>query len=109
MRRRLVHQSITALALSVIIAFAVHGSASAAGIGKPCGGRLGITCERGLFCDFRSGSCGAFDADGTCVRIPKVCARRIALRPVCGCNGETYPNNCQRQQAIVSKRRDGRC
>jgi hypothetical protein len=109
MRRRLVHQLIAASALGVVIALAVCGSATAAGLGKPCGGRLGIACNPGLFCDFHIGSCGRFQADGTCVRIPRFCARRMTFRPVCGCDGKTYPNNCQREQAITSKQHDGRC
>jgi hypothetical protein len=92
------------------IALAVAGNAAAAaGLGKPCGGRLGIGCVRGLFCDFQVGTCGNFLAEGTCVRIPRFCVRRAILRSVCGCNGQTYPSNCQRQQAIVSKQHDGRC
>ncbi len=102
-------QFAAALAFGVVIASSAGGSAAAASLGKVCGGRLGIACDRGLFCDFQAGTCGSFLAEGTCVRIPRFCARRIAFRPVCGCNGETYPNNCQRQQAIVSKRHDGRC
>jgi hypothetical protein len=107
--RHLVHQLLATLAVASSVAFAVAGSAAAAGLGKPCGGRLGIGCERGLFCDFRPGTCGSFLAEGTCVRIPRFCIQRGTLRPVCGCNGQTYGNNCQRQQAIVSKQHDGRC
>jgi hypothetical protein len=107
--RYLVYQLLAILALGSVIAFAGADSAAAAGLGKPCGGRLGIGCERGLFCDFQVGSCGSFLAEGTCVRIPRFCIQRATLRPVCGCNGQTYGNNCQRRQAIISKRHDGRC
>jgi hypothetical protein len=93
----------------LVIASMDGGGAAAAALGQPCGGRLGIGCIRGLFCDFRSGTCGADLAEGTCVRIPRFCARKVTLRPVCGCNGTTYPNDCQRRQAIVAKRHDGRC
>ena len=107
-RRGLV-QFVAALAFGVVIASLVGGNAPAASLGKVCGGRLGIGCDRGLFCDFQAGTCGSFLAEGTCVRIPRFCARKITFRPVCGCDGKTYPNNCQRQQAIVSKQHDGRC
>jgi hypothetical protein len=100
---------IAASALGVVIASLAGGGATAAGLGQVCGGRLGIGCDRGLFCDFQPGTCGSFLAEGTCVRVPRFCQRRLTFRPVCGCNGNTYPNDCQRRQAIVSKQHDGRC
>jgi hypothetical protein len=109
MRIYLISKSIAASALGIVMAAIISGSAPAAELGEICGGRLGIPCARGLFCDFRVGSCGSFDAEGTCVRVPRFCVRRLAFRPVCGCNGRTYPNNCQRRQAVVAKRHDGRC
>lgn len=109
MRSRLVHRLIAAPALGIVIAAGIAATAPAAGLGKPCGGRLGISCERGLFCDFPTGTCGSDLAEGTCVRVPRFCARKITIGPVCGCNGKTYPNNCQRRQAIVAKLHDGRC
>jgi hypothetical protein len=44
---------------------------------------------------------------GTCVRAPDVCAQ--IFLPVCGCNGKTYGNDCQRRAAKVSKAHDGAC
>jgi len=108
MRGTLVRPLIVA-ALAIVVTLADGGGAAAAGLGQPCGGRLGIGCTRGLFCDFHTGTCGANLAEGTCVRIPRLCAQRMTFRPVCGCNGKTYPNNCQRERAIVAKRHDGRC
>lgn len=109
MPRRLVHQLLAILMLGGSVALAVGSNAAAAGLGKPCGGRLGIGCERGLFCDFQVGTCGTLPAEGTCARIPRFCNRSVTFFAVCGCNGQTYPNNCQRRQAIISKRHDGRC
>jgi hypothetical protein len=97
------------IAASVVIASIDGGGAAAAGLGKFCGGRLGIACDRGLFCEFPTSTCGRANAEGTCVRVPRFCARKLTFRPVCGCNGKTYPNDCQRRQAIVAKRHDGRC
>jgi hypothetical protein len=33
----------------------------------------------------------------------------MAVLPVCGCNGKTYTNDCQRQLAGASKQSDGAC
>ncbi|MBX9773060.1 MAG: Kazal domain-containing protein [Xanthobacteraceae bacterium] len=110
MRSYRVYRLIAVAALALVVAsFDDGGGASAAGLGRFCGGRLGIACDRGLFCDFPAGTCGSDNAEGTCVTIRRFCARRLTFRPVCGCNGRTYPNDCQRRQAIVAKRHDGRC
>jgi hypothetical protein len=109
MRSLRVRHVIAAAALGLAIAAAVVGAAPAAGLGQPCGGRLGIGCERGLFCDFAVGTCGSDRAEGTCVRVPRFCAQNVTVRRVCGCNGKTYLNDCQRRQAITAKRRNGRC
>ena len=84
------------------------GGAAAAGLGKVCGGRLAIGCDRGLFCEFPSGTCGAANAEGTCVRSPRLCVQRIT-RPVCGCDGKTYRTDCHRRRAAVAEQRAGRC
>jgi hypothetical protein len=98
------------IAASALAAASMHGGgASAAGLGQVCGGRPNIGCERGLFCEFPAGTCGNANAEGTCVRSPRFCAQKLALRPVCGCDGKTYRNDCHRQRAAVARQRDGRC
>jgi hypothetical protein len=96
-----------ALGVATGLALLAPGGASAAGVGQFCGGIAGIKCDRGLFCEFGGGTCGTFDRGGTCARVPRFC--NFLYKPVCGCNGKTYSNDCVRERAKVSKRHDGRC
>ena len=101
-------QSIAALALAALAAAAfAPTAATAVGVGRTCGGIRGIQCDYGLFCDLRAGQCKGADIDGKCVRVPKVCTR--IFKPVCGCDGKTYGNDCDRQAAKVQKNHNGKC
>ena len=82
---------------------------SAAGAAKehdPCGGSAGVQCDAGLFCDV-TGPCDAETPPGVCVKVPVACPKE--RKPVCGCNGVTFANNCERQMQKIQKDHDGEC
>jgi len=83
------------------------GGKGGASAEKVCGTIAGITCASGWFCDFPSGMCRIPDGAGVCRPRPEVCAAIFA--PVCGCDGKTYPSDCDRQGAGVSKASEGTC
>jgi hypothetical protein len=103
MRIRLAIFALLALAFSVTL----PSSASAVGLGQTCGGIIGIPCDAGLWCQMPAGTCRVFDGFGKCSRVPRVCT--FIYKPVCGCNGKTYGNDCARQAAKVQLAYNGRC
>jgi hypothetical protein len=97
------------IVLLACAAFAALGPApaSAAGLGQRCGGFIGIACNKGLWCQRPAGQCWSADTFGTCSSVPRFC--NLIFKPVCGCNGKTYGNDCQRQAAQVQLAHAGKC
>jgi hypothetical protein len=75
--------------------------------GHACGGLQGLECDDGEFCNFTNGSCGAADQTGICEVIPVVCPEIFA--PVCGCDDQTYDNECVANAEGVSVASQGAC
>jgi len=70
-----------------------------------CGGLDNTLCAVGMACD-RTG-CGSPPPQGVCVTRPDSCTTTYA--PVCGCDGKTYLNDCERLRVSVALNHPGAC
>lgn len=100
-------QLIAAILIAMLSMAIGSGQSEAANLGETCGGTGNITCNSALWCQRTAGQCQTADAPGQCDKAPAFCMQ--IHRPVCGCNGKTYANDCERQKAKVQLDYVGAC
>lgn len=72
-----------------------------------CGTRGAGPCPDGEYCQFPDDMCGKADGPGVCTPMPVDCTP--SDEPVCGCEGTTFANDCERQRAGVGYGTPGEC
>jgi hypothetical protein len=83
--------------------FAMAQSADSAGKNQ-----CGVACKGNQYCSVAPGQCGNPQAKGECKLKPQGGCPLIKM-PVCGCDGQTYPNKCVAEQNGVNIASSGAC
>jgi hypothetical protein len=84
------------------------GGRACTGDCKTCGGLLDAKCAAGEYCKYTArATCGYTDAPGHCEPMPTACTEDYT--PVCGCNRQTYANECTAASSGQSVLAPGEC
>jgi len=99
------YAALTVLGLCALIASATV--ASPAKLGERCGGLAGPACDGDLWCERPADKCFVADLPGVCAKANEMCA--ALYDPVCGCDGKTYGNDCERRSKRMQLKHKGTC
>jgi hypothetical protein len=94
------------IAVALALTVGLSSTPGSARVGQRCRGIYPQSCGANEFCQLPPGSCNP-RAWGRCVAVPAFCY--LLYKPVCGCNNNTYSNDCFRQQGRTSLRHNGPC